>query len=370
MADLPLASAINAAMQPASPPAPPRDGARSASGAPPEAIPCPADILTDALKLRSEANGRSTIGPVMKAARMVQGAQEGDAFDAAYGASGVVEKLAPAFSRGILGAGLNVIVVGTGARQLTDRHREFVEGVDQTLRTQGWGFGAVYRLTSLTQQVAVFWRTLGNSAFKASTWVLKHAARFAPTARAAGRVTAGLAVVAATPAGRTLAFLNKWIPLLNAAWVMLAAKTAWDVHHDAKSSTTSKALALAGVGASVAAVAAGIYLSGAAFMAVTFGSIVFDLLLVEARHRDKAQGDADVVTRRLLTHPGEGLVAAGRWAKRVGGVIAGRAKHVLARLKGEKLPPIERPRRDAEPSGPEPQPRPVPDPRRRLKVAG
>lgn len=368
MADLPLASAINAALPP---PKAARDGARPATGAPPEAIPCPADIITDALKLRSEANGRSTLGPVMKAARMVQGAQEGDAFDAAYGASGVVEKLAPTFSRGIIGAGLNVLVVGTGAQQLTDRHREFVAGVDKELRADSWGFGAVYRLTSLFQQFAVFWRTLGNSTYKVGTWVLKHAARFGPTAGAAERITHGLAVVGATPVGRTLGFLNKWIPLLNAAWVMLAIRTAWDVNKDAKSSNTSKVLAVGGVGASIAAVAAGIWLPGLAFMGVTFGSIVFDLLLVESRYRDKTQGDADAVTKHLLTHPGEGLKAAGRWARRVGGVVADRAKHVLARLRGEKVEPIQRPRRD---DGPDivppvaPKPAAAPDPRRRFNV--
>lgn len=375
MAHLPLASAVRAAQ----PLTGPREPAPAPSGAPAEAIPCPADVILDALKLRSEANANSPLNPAFKLARAISGAKEGDKFEAAYGASGVIDKLAPTFSRSILGAGLNVLVVGTGAQQAGDRHRAFVEGVDATLKQKEWGFGAVYNLTSLTQQVAVFWRTMANSTYKAGTWLLKHAARVRPLAGPAARVSKGLAVAAATPAGRALAFLNKWIPLLNAAWVMLAAKTAWDVHHDAKSSATSKALALGGVGASVAAVVAGIYLSGAAFLAVTAGSIVADLLLAESRHRDQADGDTDALARRWTTHPFEGLAAGGRWTVKVARVIAGRAKHVLARLRGEEVPQIVRPTRRPAPSvalptpGEPPAPpkpsvaRPV-DPRARLKV--
>ncbi len=362
MAHLPLASVVRAAQ----PPTGQREPARVAKGAPAEEIPCPGDALFDALKLRSEANGNSALVPAVRLARAINGAKDGDNFEVAYGASGVIDKLAPTFSRGIIGAGLNVLVVGTGAQQLTDRHRAFVEGVDATLRQQGWGFGAVYSLTSLTQQVAVFWRTMGNATYRAGTWLLKHAARIRPLAAPAARVSQGLAAAAATPAGRALSFLNKWIPLLNAAWVMMAIKTAWDVHHHAKSSGTSKVVAVSGVAASVAAVLAGIYLSGAAFMAVTAGSIVLDLLLVEARHRDNHEGDTDALARRWTTHPFEGLTAGGRWAKRVGGVIAARAKHVLARLRGEDVPPVVRPTRDPDPIV-RPAKRPaVVDPRRAL----
>ena len=340
MAPLPLYSAVRAAQ----PQAGQREPVRTA-GAPADAIPCPADVIVDALKLRSEAHGNSALAPAMKLARVISGVKGEDPFEAAYGASGVVDKLAPTLSRGIVGAGLNAFIVGTGAQQLTDRHKAFVAGVDQTLKEQNWGFGAVYRLTSLTQQVAVFWRTMGNSLYKSGTWLLKHASRLRPLAAPAARVSQGLAVAAASPVGRGLAFANKWIPLLNAAWVMLAIKTAWDVHHDPKAAGATRALALGGVAASVAAVWAGIYLSGAAFMAVTAGSIVLDLLLVEARYRDQAQGDTDALAKRWVSHPGEGLAAGGRWTRRVGGVIAGRAKLVLARLRGEEVAPIVRPKR-------------------------
>lgn len=363
MPELPLSSVARAA----SPLTGRREPATSETAPPPEAIPCPADILMDALKLRSEANGASSLVPVMKLAKFAAGAQKEDAFEAAYGASGVVDKLAPTFSRGIVGAGLNVLIVGTGAQQLTERHKQFMDGMDQTLRHQTWGFGAVYNLTSLLQQVAVFWRTMGNSTYKAGMWVLKHAARLPVLAAPVGRVTQGIAIAAATPAGRALGFLNKWIPLLNAAWVMLAAKTAWDVTHDPKSSTTAKATAIAGVGASIAAVWAGVALGGMAFMGVTMASIVCDLLLVEVRHRDKTSGDADALAKRWLTHPGEGLAATGRWARRVGGVIAQRAKVVLAKLRGEKVAPIERPKRGEPELVIAPAPKAV-NPRTRLQV--
>ena len=367
MPQLPLSSAIRARQPLTGRPEAARAD-QGPAGAPAEAIPCPADIILDALKLRSEANGASSLAPAFKMARLVNGAQEQDAYEAAYGASGVVDKLAPTLSRGIVGAGLNVLIVGTGAQQLTERHKAFVDGVDKTLRHEPWGFGAVYNLTSLLQQVAVFWRTMGNSTYKAGMWTLKHAARLPALAAPVGRVSQGIAMAAATPVGRALGFLNKWIPLLNAAWVMLAIKTAWDVGHDAKSSTTAKAVAVAGVAASVAAVWAGIALGGMAFMGVTFGSIVCDLLLVEVRYRDKTSGDADALAKRWLSHPGEGLAAAGRWGRRVGGVIAQRAKTVIARLKGEKVAPIVRPTRgDAGEMVIAPTPKAV-DPRAKLKV--
>lgn len=364
MPELPLASVVSAALslQGRREPALPLDGA------PAEEIPKPTEVLLDALSLRSNATGGSALAPASQVAILINGVKNDDDFAVAYGASGVVDQLAPSFSKGIIGAGINVLVLGTGARQLSERNRSFLAGVDETLKQPTWDFGVVYRLTSLAQQFAVFWRTMGNAIYKSGMWVLKHAARVEALAGPTARVSEGIARFAATPVGRSLSFLNKWIPLLNAAWVMFAAKTAWDVNHDVKASGTSRAIAVGGVMASVAAVWAGMTMSGTAFMAVTAGSILCDMLLAESRYRDKKHGDTDQLAARWSTHPWEGAAAGGRWIVRVGKVIGGRAKQMLGWFTGEepaKPAPVAKPLPAA---ATRPAPSAPVDPRRKLKI--
>lgn len=305
------------------------------------AVPCPADILLDALKLRSEANRGSVLGPVSKLATMATGAQEDDSFQMLYGATGVVEKLAPSFSRGIVGAGMNVLVLGTGSTTVADRHNAFANEVGEIWHgKETFSFDGIFRMTSLTQQVAVFWRTMARSLYNVTKWTLAFGAKIPGLGGSVASAQGLIEAAAATKLGRTMTFLNKWIPLLNAAWIMMAAKTAWDVTHDAKASSTAKTIAVSSVAVSMAAVWAGIYTSGVTFMAVTFGSIVLDLLLAQTRHRDKTVGDSDQLAKRYLTHPWEGAVAGARWSGQVATVIGGRLSALWNRLWGNEPTPV------------------------------
>ena len=101
-----------------------------------------------------------------------------------------------------------------------------------------------------------------------------------------GKAEEIVAKVGATQFGRSLAFLNKWIPLLNVAWVVMAGKTALDVHHDSQASARSKTLSLVALGASAAVFGAGVLLGPWAFAGITAASIGADLALAYSRKRD------------------------------------------------------------------------------------
>lgn len=359
-----LVSALNAALPPA------KDGKRPSAhaidGAPVETIPNAGDALFDRVALRTAVNANSAWGPVEKIVGAVDSAASGDNFGMAKSAYGLVDEFTPTWSRGLLGAGLNALVVGTGSTTIVDRHKALVDGYDEIAKTHDWDFGVVYRLTSLAQQVAVFWRTMANAAYRSATWLLTQALKVRGLARPAAKATELIEHVAATPTGRALHFLNKWIPLLNAAWIMMAAKTAWDVHQDKQASNASAVLANLGVCASAAAVWAGIWGGGVLFVGITAVSILADLLLAETRYRDKTHHDTDALAKRYSEHPLEGAAAAGRWAKRVGVAVASKYQVLKERLIG--LVTLTPPAKPAPaPRQPAPAPRqPALDPRRSL----
>lgn len=257
--------------------------------------------------------------------------------------------MAPSFSKGIVGAGMNALVLGTGSTSLGDRHTAFATEVTDIWRgKETFSFDGIYRLTSLTQQVAVFWRTMARSLYNVTMWTLSAGAKIPGLATPVAKGLALFEHAAATPVGRTMTFLNKWIPLLNAAWIMMAAKTAWQTCHDTKASTTSKTLSVASVAVSIAAVWAGLATSGFTFMAVTFGSIVLDLLLAQTRHHDKTAGDSDAVARHLLTHPVQLATVGAQWSADVVRVIGGRMKGLWNRLWGKPSPAAQAPAKAAE----------------------
>jgi hypothetical protein len=134
--------------------------------------------------------------------------------------------------------------------------------------------------------VATVAQGLGNAAGNVGKFGLKLAAKVESFAPVVGKTEVLVAKAAATPLGRSVAFLNKWVPLLNITWVGLSVKTAIDVHKDAQASGATKALSIASVGTSTAVFGAGLALSGWAFAGVTAGSVLVDLALAYSRKKD------------------------------------------------------------------------------------
>lgn len=253
-------------------------------------------MLLDALKLRTEAlagvspTARGLNGG-LKVVSGVQKAGSGDKFHAAASAASAMEKLTPVLSRSVVGATTSAVVLAYGDDQVRLGRETLKSGVkqalDPTLDREKRAHGAL-DATLGASQLAIVGRSIAKAAGTVGRYALKVANRVPALVPAAAKAEEVLVKVGATQLGKSLKVLNKWIPLLNAAWVVMAAKTAIDVHHDPQASTRSKVLSLVALGGSTAVFGAGVLLGPWAFGAITVASIGADLALAYARKQDQA----------------------------------------------------------------------------------
>jgi hypothetical protein len=251
-------------------------------------------MLIDAIKLRTEALGGVSTGArgvngVIKAASSVQKAGSGDKFHAASAAVSAMEKLTPVLSRSAVGAATSAVVLAYGDDQLAVQSKAIGAGLkkatDETLDKAERVHGALDAAIGASQ-LAVVGRAVGKAVVATGGYIGRVLQKVPALVPLIGKAEEIVAKVGATQFGRSLAFLNKWIPLLNVAWVVMAGKTALDVHHDSQASARSKTLSLVALGASAAVFGAGVLLGPWAFAGITAASIGADLALAYSRKRD------------------------------------------------------------------------------------
>jgi hypothetical protein len=253
-------------------------------------------MVLDALKLRTEA--LSGVSPTarginggLKLVSGVQKAGSGDKFHAAASAASAMEKLTPVLSRSVVGATTSAVVLAYGDDQVRLGHKALKSGVKQALDPQldreTRAHGAL-DATLGASQLAIVGRSIAKATGTVGRYALNLANRVPALIPVAAKAEEVFVTLGATRLGQSLKVLNKWIPLLNAAWVVMAAKTAIDVHHDPQASARSKALSLVALGGSTAVFGAGVLLGPWAFGAITVASIGADLALAYARKQDQA----------------------------------------------------------------------------------
>lgn len=253
-------------------------------------------MLVDALKLRSEALSRVSptargVNGAIKLVTGVQKANAGDRFHAASSAASAMEKLTPVLSRSAVGAATSAAVLAYGDDEWREQTAAIKAGwqqatdhsLDRTKRAHGWLDAAMG-----TGQLAVVGRAVGKALGTTGRYALGALKQVPTLLPMVGKLEEAVAKVGATQFGKSLSFLNRWIPLLNVAWVVMAGKTALDVHQDPNASTRSKTLSLVALGASAAVFGAGVLLGPWAFAGITVASIGADLALVYSRKQDEA----------------------------------------------------------------------------------
>lgn len=250
-------------------------------------------LLVDVVKDRSEvlAQNSNTVQGVNGALKVASGktASDEDKYYAASTAFTAMEKLAPALHGSAVGAGTSAAMLAFGNDELKKQQDALSTNLSRVLdadQTKAKRSKAAVDAAVGASNVATVAQGIGNAAGNVGKFGLKLAGKLEALAPAVGQAEVLVAKAAATPVGRSVAFLNKWVPLLNITWVGLSVKTAIDVHKDAKASGATRALSIASVGTSTAVFGAGLALSGWAFAGVTAGSVLVDLALAYSRKKD------------------------------------------------------------------------------------
>ncbi len=319
-------------------------------------------LTADALKLTSETIAKATpaANSLNAGGNIIDGlnkAAQGDAFGAASAASAAAEKIAPALAKSGVGAIASAVILGTGDNKLGEQAKALGNSALKVIApssTKTQRAKAAFDFTINLQNLAGLARTLTNAAINVGRYGVNLAARAASLAPAAKGVKSAAGVFAATTLGRTLGFLNKWIPLLNVAGVAISAKTAVDVFRAEKSSATSKVLSIASLGTAGLALWAGFALPGVAFLGIVAGSIGLDLVLAGARKRDAAEGDMDAKSAHWATHPHKAAADLAGWIGQTVPMIASKARELVSKARERLFGGA---------------PRPAPDPRRSLARA-
>jgi hypothetical protein len=302
-----------------------------------------ADIV-DVLKLRSDL-------PYSDALRLVTAVDSGldadDAYDVASAASSAIAVIAPTLNETLLGAGLNAVVLGGGSREIKAQHRELKTSLATYKQApKGEHLEAALGVATAITKLTVMYRTAVNASSAVAKYALRAAGKvpaLAPEAASLGRAAGELA---ATPLGQTLRFLNKWIPLLNATWTLMAFRTAYQVFCDPKASHTSHTLACLNVGASIGVLIAGVWAGVPSFLAIVALGLLLDLGLANSRQVDATAGNMDARMAAAAADPVGGVKAFGTWLGRLGHALyqqrAKKTARALDRL--GKKPPIARDR--------------------------
>jgi hypothetical protein len=283
----------------------------------------------DVLKLSAESLakvGPAAVAPVARSTSAaasvitsVHQAAQGNTYSAASAAASAVEKISPALAKSPVGAIANVLVLSTASQAKETQTQAVASSAKKAFDAEAplkKRISASFDLTAALQNLANFYRNVGNAAWKLGTFGISRAANVAKLAPAAARAQSGIAKVATSPLGRTVGFLNKWLPFLNIAGVALSAKNAVDVFHDQRASKTSKALSIASIGTAVAALIGGFTLKGLPFVGTIAAGIAADVALANARSSDAQGLDTDAKSRYWAGHPGEALHDLGAWTGR------------------------------------------------------
>jgi hypothetical protein len=255
-------------------------------------------LAADALKLSAEtvAKRSAVAGSLDGSSQLLTGinkALRGDAYGTAVAVNLAAEKLAPALSHSSIGAVTNVVLLSLG----DDRVRAQANDIEQKARllVEPGASGAdrvtaALDLSVSLQSLAYVLRTLSQSLVNVAAYAVRAMQRspvLAPTASSLSMVAKEMA---ATPGGRLVSRLNRWLPLINVAGVALSGKTAIEVFRTASSSGTSKALALASLATSLVAAFAVVNLGVIPFIALIGTSVALDLGLARSRQHDAEAG--------------------------------------------------------------------------------
>lgn len=258
--------------------------------------PAPAQVFLDALALRSEAlASRSGVARAvnggLKAATGAKKAGDGNLYGAAASFASALDKLAPRLYQSPLGTAASAVVLVYGDGQLAAQRealsRSYRAAVDPGASGRTRAEAALDAVAG-TSQLASIWRAMGKAVANLGRFALTTLGRLSRFEAVLGMAEEVIALVAASGLGRSLKFLNRWVPLLNVAWLVLSAKTALEVFHDGRSSRATKALSVVSVGLSGAVLASGVALGALPFYGIVGGSILVDVALTEARSRDQA----------------------------------------------------------------------------------
>lgn len=291
-------------------------------------------VGADVLKLTGEALSKttdqagSTVLVGANAITSVNKALQGDAYAATSAATAAIEKSAT-LSSSPVAAVANIALAAVSKDKVAETHDQLKVAAHDALDPHASGAvrtKAFFDMGLKLQQLALLYRTIGNSLFKGGKFLLTQLAKVKHFGPAVAKLETQGAAMAATPFGKALGFANKWIPLLNVAGLVMSGKTAIDVFRDSNSSKTSKVLAAASVATAGLCVAAGVTLGGWALAGVIAGSVAIDLSLANARNRDQTTRDTDKVMANYLEHPGSGLTALNEYA---GVVVPAIGKHFL-----------------------------------------
>lgn len=290
----------------------------------------PVQVGADVLRLTGEVLARNTghagssVVAGANAITSVNKALQGDVYAATSAATTAIEKSAT-LSHTPLAAVANVALAGAAQGKVRETNDQLAVAARQALKPdapRSTRTKAIFDVGLKIQQLALLYRTIGNGTFKGTQFVLNQAAKLKSLAPGVTKLQAHGAALAATRAGKTLVFLNKWIPLLNVAGLVMSGKTAIDVFKDPVASKTSKALAVGSVATAAISVYAGVFWGGWALFGLVAGSIAMDLALANARNLDKTTHDTDARLTSYAAHPGEGTRALGRYTQAVVPAIA------------------------------------------------
>lgn len=283
-----------------------------------DAIQASADVLKlsgeTLAKATPAGNNLSVGGNVLTS---LNKAAQGDTFAAASSATLAVEKLSPTLAKSSVGAVANAFVLTTSPEKLKETRVTLKKAAQRATNENVPFFGrikAAFDATGAAQQLASMVRTVGNAGWKLAGFVVDKLAKVSRVAPTALKTQSAFAKLAVSPVGKAFGFLNKWIPLLNVAGVVLSGKNAVDVFRNPASSTTSKALSIASIGTAVAGLVAGISFGFLPFLGVIGASILADVALAQSRERDLKSHDTDAAMREEIKHPVRATGHLIRWS--------------------------------------------------------
>jgi hypothetical protein len=251
-------------------------------------------LAADALKLGAETIAKHTAAaPSLNGSSQVltgiNKALQGDAFGSATAMSLAAEKLAPSLSTSGIGAVTSVVMLGL----CDDKVRAQAEDVKRKAKdlvgphaSGAQRAKAALDLGVSVQGLANVLRTLSQSLVNLLAFAVRAMGRSTVLAPTASSLSMVAREMAATPGGRLLAGLNRWMPIVNIAGVALSGKTAIEVVRTPNASPLSKALSVASIATSLVAVFAAVNFGAMAFVALLGTSIAIDLALGSSRRAD------------------------------------------------------------------------------------
>ena len=302
-----------------------------------DALEASADVLRltgETLKKSPVANNLSVSGSVLGS---LNKAVEGDTYTAAVHASAAVKKISPTLANSTVGAVANAALLTASPKKLVETGKEVTKNakalVSETASPDR-KVKAFLDLSNATYSLSFLGHTVGNAAVKVGAFVLGKMSKVASLAPGAFKAQAAAAKIATSPLGQAFAKLNKWIPLLNVAGLVVSGKNMIDVFKNDQSSQTSKVLATGSLALAFGSLAAGITLGFAPFLGIAAASILVDVGLTQSRKHDKVRGNTDAEMRARFENPARGLRDLGGWFGQMGLGVVDFVRGGYAKAKG------------------------------------